>query len=646
MSPRHGPMLSRKTLKSFDKNTLKRLLNYFGAYKALLAVVVVCVLISAIASAASSLFLRTLIDDYITPLIGVADPDMSGLLHAIFRMCLLLASGIVATLAYSWIMAFVAQRTMERMRNDMFAKMQRLPIRYFDSHEYGDVMSLYTNDVDTLRQMMSQTFTAAVSSFFTLVTVFVSMLTISVWLTILMVLGIFCVIKIAGFITGLSGPYFMKQQTTLAALDGYVEEIINGEKVVKVFGYENKAKEEMQRRNKAWEEAAYLSNGHAMAMMPIMNGFGYLQYIVVALVGAAMAIGGVTNLSLSGFGPMTVGMIASFLTLARNFTMPVTQISSKLNAIITALAGAARIFALMDEPDEIDDGSVVLVNVTENADGSFTESERHTGIWAWKRVQNGSAEYRRLRGDVRLEHVNFGYTPAKQILHDITLYAKPGQKVAFVGATGAGKTTITNLINRFYDIDDGTILYDGIDIKKIRKNDLRRSLGIVLQDVNLFTGSVMENIRYGNPAASDEECIAAAKLANADSFIRMLPQGYDTRIGDTGVYLSGGEAQRICVARAILKNAPILVLDEATAFADPENEYKMQMALQSLIKGKTVIVIAHRLSSVVSAGRIIVMKEGRMAQCGKHEVLSVTEGVYKNMWDAYTSAYHWTLNKN
>lgn len=446
MSPRHGPMLSRKTLKSFDKNTLKRLLNYFGAYKALLAVVVVCVLISAIASAASSLFLRTLIDDYITPLIGVSDPDMSGLLHAIFRMCLLLASGIVATLAYSWIMAFVAQRTMERMRNDMFAKMQRLPIRYFDSHEYGDVMSLYTNDVDTLRQMMSQTFTAAVSSFFTLLTVFVSMLTISVWLTILMVLGIFCVIKIAGFITGLSGPYFMKQQTTLAALDGYVEEIINGEKVVKVFGYENKAKEEMQRRNKAWEEAAYLSNGHAMAMMPIMNGFGYLQYIVVALVGAAMAIGGVTNLSLSGFGPMTVGMIASFLTLARNFTMPVTQISSQLNAIITALAGAARIFALMDEPDEIDDGSVVLVNVTENADGSFAESDHHTGIWAWKRVQNGSAEYRRLRGDVRLEHVNFGYTPAKQILHDITLYAKPGQKVAFVGATGAGKTTITNLI--------------------------------------------------------------------------------------------------------------------------------------------------------------------------------------------------------
>ena len=637
MSPRPGrQMVSRAALRTFDKTTLKRLLNYFGTYKILLLLVVAFVLVSAVASAASSLFLRTLIDNYITPLIGTSNPDMSGLLHAIFRKCLLLGCGVCATLAYSWIMAFVAQRTMERMRDDMFAKMQRLPIRYFDSHEYGDIMSLYTNDVDTLRQMMSQTFTAAVSSFFTLITVFFSMLTISVWLSLLMVVGIFCVIKIAQVITGVSGPYFMQQQTTLAALDGYVEEIINGEKVIKVFGYEGKAKEEMKKRNKAWEEAAYLSNGHAMAMMPIMNGFGYLQYIVVALIGAAMAISGAMNISLTGSGVMTVGMIASFLTLARNFTMPVTQISSQLNAIITALAGAARIFALMDEADEVDDGHVGLVNVTENADGTLTESDKHTGLWAWKRVVDGKTEYRRLRGDVVMEHVNFGYTSKKQILHDISLYAKPGQKVAFVGATGAGKTTITNLINRFYDIDDGTILYDGIDIKKIRKFDLRRSLGIVLQDVNLFSDTVMENIRYGNPQASDEECIAAAKLANADGFIRMLPQGYDTVLTGDGAGLSQGQRQLLSIARAAVSDPPVMILDEATSSIDTRTEALVQRGMDALMEGRTVFVIAHRLSTIQNADVVMVLDHGRIIERGNHDQLMAEHGTY---YQLYTGAF-------
>ena len=636
MSPRRE-MVSREALKNFDGKTLKRLLDYFGAYKFLLALVVVFVLVGAVCSAAASLFLRTLIDDYITPLVGVADPDLSGLAHAIATMAALLSCGVVTTLAYNWIMAFVSQRTMERLRNEMFAKMQRLPIRYFDSHEYGDIMSLYTNDVDTLRQMMSQTFTAAVSSAFTLLAVFVSMLSLSVWLTLLMLASLFFVVKIAAAITRLSGPYFMQQQETLAALDGYVEEIINGERVVKVFGYEHKAEAEMQRRNKAWEEAAYLSNGHAMAMMPIMNSFGYLQYIVCALVGAVMAIAGWTNWSLTGRGVVTVGLIASFLTLARNFSQPVTQISSQLNAIITALAGAARIFQLLDEEDEADDGDVVLVNVTEAADGSLRECDARTGLWAWKRLdETGAPVYRRLAGDVVLEHVNFGYTPDKQILHDISLYAKPGQKVAFVGATGAGKTTITNLINRFYDIDDGVIRYDGIDIQRIRKHDLRRSLGIVLQDVNLFTDTVMENIRYGRPDATDEECIAAARLANADGFIRMLPDGYDTVLSGDGAGLSQGQRQLLSIARAAVSDPPVMILDEATSSIDTRTEALVQRGMDALMEGRTVFVIAHRLSTIQNADVVMVLEGGRIIERGDHQSLMAARGTY---YALYTGAF-------
>ncbi len=623
--------------KSIDKKTLTRLLNYFGAYKPLLAVVVVLVLISAIASAASSLFLRTLIDDYITPLVGVANPDFSGLLHALGRMCLLLGAGVVATLAYSWIMAVVAQRTMERMRGDMFAKMQSLPIRYFDSHEYGDIMSLYTNDVDTLRQMMMQTFTAAVSSFFTIITVFISMLSISVWLTLLMVASVFFIGKVAAMVAMKSGPYFMQQQQTLAALDGYVEEIINGLKVVKVFSYEDKAMRTMSEKNDAWREASRLANGHSTAMMPIMNGMGYLQFIAVAIVGAALAIAGAPNLSLTGFNVMTVGMIASFLTLARNFSMPITQLSSQMNAIITALAGAARVFALLDEAPEVDEGDVVLVNARESADGHIEECQERTGLWAWKRIDNnGRAEYRPMRGDVVMEHVNFGYKPDKQILHDITLYAKPGQKVAFVGATGAGKTTITNLINRFYDIDDGTILYDGIDITHINKDDLRRSMGIVLQDVNLFTDTVMENIRYGNPQATDDDCIRAAKLANADGFIRMLPDGYNTVLSGDGAGLSQGQRQLLSIARAAVSDPPVMILDEATSSIDTRTEAIVQDGMDKLMKGRTVFVIAHRLSTIQNADVVMVMDHGRIIERGNHDQLMAEHGTY---YQLYTGAF-------
>ena len=623
--------------RTIDKTTLKRLLNYFGAYKPFLVVVVVLVLISAIASAASSLFLRTLIDDYITPMIGVSNPDFGGLLAAIGRMCLLLGAGVLSTLAYNWIMAVVAQRTMERMRNEMFEKMQGLPIRYFDSHEYGDIMSLYTNDVDTLRQMMMQTFTAAVSSFFTIITVFFAMLSLSVWLTLLMVAGVFLVIKVAAMIAQKSGPYFMQQQQTLAALDGYVEEIINGLKVVKVFSYENKAMNNMGEKNVAWREASRLANGHATAMMPIMNGLGYLQFIVVALVGAALATSAAPNLSLTGLNVMTVGMIASFLTLARNFSMPITQLSSQMNSIITALAGAARIFELLDEPAEVDDGNVVLVNAREGADGALEESDSRTGLWAWKRVNaQGEAEYRPMRGDVVMEHVNFGYKPDKQILHDINLYAKPGQKVAFVGATGAGKTTITNLINRFYDIDDGAIRYDGIDITHIKKDDLRRSMGIVLQDVNLFTDTVMENIRYGNPEATDEDCIQAAKLANAHGFIKMLPDGYNTVLSGDGAGLSQGQRQLLSIARAAVSDPPVMILDEATSSIDTRTEAIVQDGMDKLMKGRTVFVIAHRLSTIQNADVVMVMDHGRIIERGNHEQLMAERGTY---YQLYTGAF-------
>ncbi len=620
----------------FDLKSFGRLLSYMKDYKGQLIFVVICILLSAIASAASSLFLQSLIDDYITPLLGSSAPVFSGLLKALVVIGIFYLIGVLSTLFYNRVMVTIAQGTLKKIRDEMFEKMQRLPIRAFDTRTHGDIMSLYTNDTDTLRQMIAIAMAQLVSSVFTIVAVFVSMLGISVWLTIVAVVVIFLVLQIVKAITGKIGVFFMMQQKTLADVNGYVEEMVNGQKVIKVFCHEEKAKEELRKKNKAWATSAASANGYAHSMMPMMNALGYVQYIIIAILGAYMAIAGVTNLGLTGTGPLTLGMIASFLTLSRNFTGPVSQISNQFNSIVTALAGASRIFAFMDEIPETDEGYVTLVNVKEE-NGVISEVKNRTGMWAWKHPHHdGTVTYTKLEGSVVLDKVDFGYVPEKQVLHDISLYAEPGQKIAFVGATGAGKTTITNLINRFYDIADGKIRYDGININKIKKADLRRSLGVVLQDVNLFTGTVMDNIRYGNPYATDDECIAAAKLANADGFIRMLPQGYNTVLKGDGSGLSQGQRQLISIARAAVSNPPVMILDEATSSIDTRTEKLVQEGMDKLMKGRTVFVIAHRLSTVKNSDVIMVLDKGRIIERGNHEKLIADKGTY---YQLYTGAF-------
>ena len=636
--PGKEPDFGKRSRQKLDMKTLKRLLSYLKAYKGTLILVTVCILLSALAGAASSMFLQSLIDDYITPLLGSAGvPDYSGLIKALTVMAVIYLAGALSTYLYNRQMVTAAQGTLKSIRDEMFEKMQKLPIRYFDSHTHGDIMSLYTNDTDTLRQMIAQSMAQLISSAFTITAVFVCMLNISIWLTIVVLVVLFLVMQFAGIIMKKSGRYFMAQQKTLADLDGYIEEMINGQKVIKVFCHEGKAREEMVRRNKLWEENSARANGHGGAMMPLMNALGYIQYVIVAVLGAYLAIAKVPNLGLTGFHTMTVGMIASFLTLSRSFTQPISQISNQYNSIVTALAGASRIFAFMDEAPETDEGYVTLVNAAENEDGSLTETDRYTGIWAWKHPHHdGTVTYTRLRGEIVLDHVDFGYNPDKEILHDITLYANPGEKVAFVGSTGAGKTTITNLINRFYDIADGKIRYDGININKIRKADLRRSLGMVLQDVNLFTGTIMENLRYSNPNATDEECIAAARLANADSFIRMLPDGYNTILKGDGSGLSQGQRQLISIARAAVSNPPVMILDEATSSIDTRTEALVQSGMDKLMQGRTVFVIAHRLSTVQNSDVIMVLDHGRIIERGSHEKLIAEKGTY---YQLYTGAF-------
>ncbi|MGN1159225.1 MAG: ABC transporter ATP-binding protein [Lachnospiraceae bacterium] len=620
----------------FDLKTLSRLLSYMKEYKGQLIFVSVCILLSAVASAASSLFLQILIDDYIEPLLVTSDPVFTGLLKALVIIGVVYLIGVLSTLFYNRVMVTIAQGTLKKIRDDMFEKMQSLPIRQFDIRTHGDIMSLYTNDTDTLRQMIAQSMAQLVSSIFTIVAVFVCMLYISVWLTLVAVVAMFLILQLVKVITGKIGYYFIMQQKTLADVNGYVEEMVNGQKVIKVFCHEEKAKEELREKNRAWAMSAASANGHANSMMPMMNALGYVQYVIIAILGAYMAIAGTTNLGLTGTGTLTLGMIASFLTLSRNFTNPVSQISNQFNSIVTALAGASRIFAFMDEEPETDEGYVTLVNVREE-NGVLCETTERTGVWAWKHPHHGGTiTYTKLEGRVVFDGVDFGYVPEKQVLHDITLYAEPGQKIAFVGATGAGKTTITNLINRFYDIADGKIRYDGININKIKKADLRRSLGVVLQDVNLFTGTVMENLRYGNPDAADEDCIAAAKLANADGFIRMLPQGYHTVLKGDGSGLSQGQRQLISIARAAVSDPPVMILDEATSSIDTRTEALVQDGMDKLMKGRTVFVIAHRLSTVRNSDVIMVLDHGRIIERGNHEKLIAQKGTY---YQLYTGAF-------
>jgi len=534
-------------------------------------------------------------------------------------------------------MAVVSHSVLKNIRNQMFEHMQTLPIRYFDTNTNGAVMSYYTNDTDTLRQMVSQSLPQVISSAISLVVVFISMLACSVWLTLIVIACAFLMMKVTGKIGGKSAGFFMKQQKSLAGLNGYIEEMINGQKVVKVFNHEDEAKEEFDRRNDELCDNATSANKFANILGPVNNNLGHIEYVVLAIIGGAMAIGGVTNLSLTGgFNVLTLGAIASFLTLSRNFMQPINQVAHQINFVAMALAGAERIFSLLDEKPEADDGYVTLVYAKEE-NGQLIESEKKTGLWAWKHQhQDGTLTYKKLEGDVVLENVDFAYEEGKPVLHDISLYAKPGQKVAFVGATGAGKTTITNLINRFYDIADGKIRYDGININKIKKADLRHSLGVVLQDVNLFTGTVMENIRYGKLDATDEECIAAAKLANAHDFITRLPEGYNTLLTGDGSGLSQGQRQLISIARAAVADPPVMILDEATSSIDTRTEALVQRGMDSLMHGRTVFVIAHRLSTVQNSDVIMVLDHGRIIERGTHEQLIAEKGQY---YQLYTGAF-------
>ena len=615
--------------KKFDKATLSRIFSYiFKYYKWQFILVMILVILSSLTNVASSLFIQSLIDDYITPLLSQENPVFTALFKALSIMACIYLVGISSSYFYNRIMSKISQGTLKTIRDEMFEKMQKLPIRYFDTHTHGDIMSYYTNDTDTLRELISRGIPQMLSLVITIVATFIAMIYTSGYLTILVILILIAMLQVTKDIGGKSSRFFVKQQQTIAKANGYIEEMINGQKVIKVFSHEEEAIENFRKINEELCEDATSANKYSNILMPALANLGNVQFVLIGVVGGVLA--------LNGIGGLTVGAIAAFLNLSKSFSMPITQLSQQINLVVMAMAGGKRIFELMDEEPEKDEGYVTLVNV-KKVDGQLKETQNYTGTWAWKHPHHdGNIEYVELKGHIELTDVDFGYEPNKTILHNISLYAKPGQKIAFVGATGAGKTTITNLLNRFYDIEDGKIRYDGININKIKKDDLRRSLGMVLQDVNLFTGTIKDNIKYGNEKATENEVIEAAKLANAHNFIMKLPQGYNTMIDGNGGSLSQGQKQLISIARAAINNPPVMILDEATSSIDTRTEKIVQDGMDKLMEGRTVFVIAHRLSTVRNSKAIIVLDHGQIIERGNHEDLIAQKGVYYSL---YTGAF-------
>ena len=622
MSNGEKPTITKNTIK-----TAKRLLKYVtSTYKVQFILVLICILVSSIASISVSLSLRFLLDDYIIPLIGHENPDFSELYGALMVLGTIFLCGVLASFLYTRLMVIIGQGVLKRVRDEMFEHMQKLPIRYFDQNTNGSIMSLYTNDTDTLRQMINQSIPQVLMSALTILVTFIAMLVLSPILTVLAVLVIILMVFVSRKLGGNSGKYFVRQQLDIANITGFVEERMNGQRVVKVFNHEKKSEEEFDVLNERLFESAANAHTFASIMGPIIGNIGNLLFVLTAVLGGF--------LSVMGIGNITLGVMASYLQFTKSFTQPFMQVAQQFNSIIMALAGAERIFNMMDEEPEVDEGYVTLVNARKKADGTIEECKERTGLWAWKHPHqaDGSVTYTELKGDVRFFDMSFGYDPDHMVLHDLTLYAKPGQKLAFVGSTGAGKTTITNLINRFYDVQDGKIRYDGININKIKKADLRHSLGIVLQDTHLFTGTIMENIRYGKLDATDEEVYNAAKLAQADSFIRMLPKGYDTMLTSDGEELSQGQRQLLAIARAAIADPPVLILDEATSSIDTRTESIVQKGMDNLMKGRTVFVIAHRLSTIRNSDAIMVLDHGRIIERGDHKELLALKGTYYQLY--------------